>query len=232
MFWTAVLIVVVLIIVAAVIYWLFVIAEGAYLGPKTVVLLYDWSAKSYDRIKDVSPIDEAERLALPLLSQLNGATYPLVLDVATGTGRLPLALLRQPDFAGRVIGTDLSARMLAEAYRKAAWFRSQVDFVRQPADQLAFADETFDAVTCLEALEFMPNPRKAIAEMVRVLKPGGILLVSNRVGWEARFLPGRCCGRGRMEKILATHPLRGIRTQLWQVHYDLIWARKGNGAKR
>lgn len=104
--------------------------------------------------------------------------------------------------------------------------------MRQRADRLAFADGTFDAVTCLEALEFMPDPRKAIAEMVRVLKPGGVLLVSNRVGWEARFLPGRCCGRGRMEKVLATHPLRDIHTQLWQVHYDLIWARKGGKVKR
>lgn len=124
MFWTAALVVAALVIVAAVIYWLFVIAEGAYFGPKIVILLYDWSAKSYDRIKDVSPVDEAERLALPLLGQLGGTIHPLVLDVATGTGRLPLALLRQPDFAGRVIGTDLSARMLAEAYDKAAWFRS------------------------------------------------------------------------------------------------------------
>ena len=213
-------------IVLLVLYWLFIIAEGTYLGCGMVVLLYDWGARSYDRIKNLDPVDEAEYLALPILDRIRDVPYPRVLDVATGTARLPLTLLRQPDFRGYVVGLDLSAKMLEQARRNTARLRGRLDLVRQRADQLPFRDACFDVVTCLEALEFMPDPQRVVAEMVRVLRPGGLLLVSNRVGWEARLLPGRYCTRGQLERLLATQPLMDIQTKLWQTHYDLIWARK------
>jgi len=212
--------------VALLLYWLFIIAEGTYLGARVVTLLYDWGARSYDRIKDLDAVEEAGRLAIPILDRIRGIAQPLVLDVATGTARLPLALLRQPDFRGHVVGLDLSARMLAQAQRKTVWLRERFDLIRQRADNLPFRDATFDVVTCLEALEFMPDPRRVVAEMVRVLRPGGLLLISNRVGWEARFLPGRYCSRGRLEQLLAMQPLAEIHTEPWQVYYDLVWARK------
>jgi len=84
----------------------------------------------------------------------------------------------------------------------------------------------FDCVTCLEALEFMRDPGGAIREMARVLRPGGVLLVSNRVGRDAWFFPGRLCGRGRLEWCLRELGLGEVTTERWQVHYDLIWARK------
>jgi len=214
-----------LILVVALLYWLFIIAEGAYMGSGAVILLYNWGAKSYDRIKDLDPVDEARYLARPILDEIQAVPQPLVLDVATGTGRLPLALLRQLDFRGHIVGLDLSAQMLAQARRKIVWFGDHVDLIRRGADILPFRDEAFDLVTCLEALEFLPAPR-VIAEMVRVLRPGGLLLVSNRVGWESYFLPARFCGRGRMERLLATHSLQDIRAEQWQAYYDLVWARK------
>ena len=216
-------------LVFGLLYWQFIIAEGAYLGSRVVVLLYDWAARSYDRIKDVDAVNEAHFLAQPILDQMRRVPTPLILDVATGTGRLPMALLKQVDFRGHIVGLDLSARMLRQARQQAAPFASHVDLIRERADTLPFRDQTFDLVTCLEALEFMPDPEQAIAEMVRVLRPGGMLVISNRVGWEARFLWGRACGRGRMEQILAAHPLRGVRTTRWQVHYDLVWARRESG---
>lgn len=211
---------------ALVLYWLFITTEGAYLGSGVVAKLYDWSAKSYDRIKDEDPIDEAEYLALPLLEKIENVPAPLVLDVATGTGRLPLALLRQLDFRGHIVGLDLAARMLEQAQRRLTWYRDRLDLVRQDALTLPFRDQCFDVVTCLEALEFMPDPRRVIAEMVRVLKPGGLLLVTNRVGVESHLFPGRHCSRGRLESLLAAFPLRGIQTNRWRVYYDQVWARK------
>ena len=216
-------------LIVGMLYWQFIIAEGAYLGSSVVVLLYNWAARSYDRIKDIDPVDEAYYLAQPILDQIRNVPTPLVLDVATGTGRLPLALLKKVDFRGHIIGLDLSAKMLEQARQQAALFAHRLDLVRERAGVLPFKDRSFDLVTCLEALEFMPDPAHVIAEMVRVLRPGGVLVISNRVGWESRFLWGRSCGRGNAEQILATHPLRAVRTTRWQVHYDLIWARKENG---
>lgn len=207
-------------------YWQLVIAEGTYLGPRVVALLYDWSARAYERIKQFDPGYEQWFLGLPLARTLELTLAPLVLDVATGTGRLPRALLRQPAFDGRVIGLDLSRRMLREAVRRTAQFADRLTFIWQDACHLPFDDKAFDAVTCLEALEFTPNPREVLAELVRVLRPGGVLLVTNRVGPDARLLPGRAFPRDQFEHLLHEFPLEEIKVERWQVDYDLAWAVK------
>lgn len=220
-----------LVLLLALLYWQIIIAEGAYLGAQVVTLLYDWGAASYDRIKNVHPVDEAVYLAHPLLARLSDVRSPWILDVATGTGRLPLAVVQQLDFSGRVVGLDLSTKMLRQARLKLAPFRNRVTLIQQAAGNLPFRDDAFDAVTSLEALEFVPDPPRAVAEMVRVLKPGGLLLITNRIGWEARLLQGRYCGRGHMEEVLAALPVREVQTERWQVYYDLIWARKEERGK-
>ena len=206
-------------------YWLFIVAEGAYLGPKVVAWTYDLAAGRYDSIKRFQPEDERWYVAGPVLRGLQGVDRPLVLDVATGTGRLPLALLRA-DFAGRIIGLDLSKGMLGRAQAKLRPWGEQVCLVRQDAARLPFADGVFDAVTCLESLEFLPRPPQALAEMVRVLAPGGLLLVTNRVGAEASLLPGRAFPRPRFEEELARLGLGRIEVHRWQVSYDMATARK------
>ena len=86
--------------------------------------------------------------------------------------------------------------------------------------------ETFDAVTCLEALEFMTSGEAVVAELGRVLRPGGVMLLSNRVGAEATVFLGRLARRGMLERCLIAQGLTDIRTERWQVYYDLVWARK------
>jgi SAM-dependent methyltransferase len=215
-----------LVLLGLLLYWQLVIAEGTYLGPRIVVLLYDWSARIYERIKQYDAGDEQWFLGLPLTRALALIPAPLVLDVATGTGRLPRALLRQPAFDGRVIGLDLSRRMLREAVRRTAQFSDRVTFVWQDARCLPFDDDTFDAVACLEALEFTPSPQEVLEELVRVLRPGGVLLVTNRVGRDARFLPGRAFRRDTFERLLHELPLAEVSVRPWQVDYDLAWAIK------
>jgi len=216
-----------LVLVGLFLYWQLVIAEGAYLGSRVVTLLYDWSAHVYERIKQYDAGDEQWFLGLPLTRALALIPAPLVLDVATGTGRLPRALLRQPAFAGRIIGLDLSRRMLRQAMRRTAQFADRLTYVWQDARRLPFDDGTFDAVACLEALEFMPDPREVLEELVRVLRPGGVLLVTNRVGRDARFLPARAFPRDAFECLLHEFPLEEIRVGRWQMDYDLAWAVKG-----
>jgi len=225
MLWIALILLLVLLL-GLLLYWQLIIAEGAYLGPRIVVLLYDWSAHVYERIKQYDSGDEQWFLGLPLARALELIPAPLVLDVATGTGRLPCALLRQPPFDGRVIGLDLSRRMLHEAVRRTVQFAHRLTFIWQDARQLPFDDDTFDAVTCLEALEFTPDPRAILVELVRVLRPGGVLLVTNRIGRDARFLPRRTFPRAEFEQVLGEFPLEDVKVRSWQVDYDLAWAIK------
>lgn len=220
------LIVIALVGLGILLYWLFVATEGTYLGARVVTLLYDATASRYDKIKDLSYIAEARYLGLPLAEVLGDVQSPRVLDVAAGTGRVPLALLRAGETEGSIVAVDRSSRMLRRARAALSDCDGTVALVQGDAGALSFGDNSFDCVTCLEALEFMPRPAETVREMVRVLKSRGVLLLSNRVGIDAWFFPGRLCGRGRLERHLGELGLERIETQRWQVHYDLIWARK------
>jgi ubiquinone/menaquinone biosynthesis C-methylase UbiE len=223
-----------LVAAGALAYWHLIIAEGAYLGPRVVAWTYDWVARRYDAIKQFDVRDEDWFVAGPVLRGLAGLAQPLVLDVATGTGRLPLAVLRTHPARGtvRMVGLDLSRGMLRQARAKLAPYGAdRVILVWQDAAHLPFADDTFDAVTCLEALEFLPNARQALAEMTRVLAPGGLLLVTNRVGSGARLMPGRTIPRAALDQLLADLGLEAVETRRWQVDYDLSAGRKA-GARQ
>jgi SAM-dependent methyltransferase len=78
----------------------------------------------------------------------------------------------------------------------------------------------------LEALEFLPDPRVALIEMVRVLRPGGILLISNRIGSGVRWLPGRTRDREALTALLTVLGLESVRINVWQMDYEMAWARK------
>jgi ubiquinone/menaquinone biosynthesis C-methylase UbiE len=149
-----------------------------------------------------------------------------VLDVATGTGRVPLTLLRSLEFEGSIIGLDLSMGMLQEAKRKAAQHQERVTWLWKDALDLPFVDDSFDAVSCVEALEFMAEPTRVLKEMTRVLRPGGMLLASNRRGLDALLMPGRVFSMDRLQAILAELSMTFVEIRQWQTYYDLVWARK------
>lgn len=94
-----------------------------------------------------------------------------VLELACGTGLLSVRL------AGSVKlleATDFSEEMIRQA--KAKTHSSRLRFSVQDATSLPYAEETFDAAVISNALHIMPEPEKALAEIRRVLKPGGILI--------------------------------------------------------
>ena len=207
-------------------YWLLVVTEGTYLGTRVVTWLYNIAAWRYDRAKKLHIVDELRCIGIPLADALATRAQPRVLDVATGTGRVPLALLRTDGFWGSIYALDRSQEMLAEGHRAAADELARARALRGDARALPFENAAFDAVTCLEAIEFMPKAERAIDEMVRVLKPGAVLLLSNRVGADAWWFPGRMAGRGRLERHLRRIGLESVRMERWQVHYDLVWAQR------
>jgi ubiquinone/menaquinone biosynthesis C-methylase UbiE len=215
-----------LVALIAFLYWQLNMAEGVYLGRRVVIWLYDHFAPRYDAVKQFNLKDEDWLLGGPLARALQSVPASLVLDVATGTGRLPLALFRQPTFTGRIVGLDLSRQMLHYAAINSASYQDRLTLLWQGATQLPFQDGSFHAVTCLEALEFLPDKRATLAEMVRVLRPGGVFFISNRIGPATRWMPGHTMSREKLFALLETLSLSDVGTSVWQVDYDLIWARK------
>lgn len=99
-----------------------------------------------------------------------------ILDVATGTGFTALALARR---GLPVVGLDLTAAMLTEARRLAP--ASGIAWIAGDAEALPLADAAFDAVTVRRAPHHFPHLRRAIAEMRRVVRPGGRLGIVDQV---------------------------------------------------
>lgn len=113
------------------------------------------------------------RLAQELLNLRSGQT---VLDVACGPGNFTRSYGSAVGPDGLVIGFDESPTMLARAV--AGTDAAQIAYVRGDARQLPFADGAFDAVGCFLALHLIPEPFRALAEMIRVLAPGGRIAIS------------------------------------------------------
>lgn len=221
---TGLVIVLVLAMFAVLIWWLLVETEGVYLGQRVVILLYDLYAQRYDRIKQYEPDYESHLLARPLMGFIKPLSNPLVLDIATGTGRLPLALLQHPMFHGKIFGIDLSRQMLRQAASNLSGYRDRASLLWGPAHDLPFPDDVFDVVTCLESLEFMPDQDAALHEMARVLRPGGLLLVTNRIN--ARWMPGRTISDDEMGEKLHKLGFHDITLEAWQMDYNKLWGYK------
>ena len=108
-----------------------------------------------------------------------------VLEVAIGTG---LNLAHYPDTV-RLTGVEWSAAMLDIARHRAGQLGRTVDLRQGDAQALEFPGACFDTVVCTFSLCAIPDDRKAVAEMARVLRPGGLLLLADHVEaspWWAR----------------------------------------------
>lgn len=101
----------------------------------------------------------------------------LVLEVAVGTG---LNIRHYPRGVA-LTGIDLSPAMLAIARRRAHELGRNVDLRHGNAETLDFPDASFDSVVCTFSLCAIPDHERAVAEMVRVLRPGATLLLADHV---------------------------------------------------
>jgi ubiquinone/menaquinone biosynthesis C-methylase UbiE len=105
-----------------------------------------------------------------------------VLEIAIGTG------LNLPDYPDevRLTGVDYSAEMLELARQRAAALGRDVELHLGDAQALDFADASFDTVVCTYGLCAIPEEGRAVAEMWRVLRPGGRLLLADHVAGAGR----------------------------------------------
>ncbi len=217
-------------VIGFLVWWLIVETEGVYLGRRAVIALYDLYAERYDRVKQFDEKADHALVSQPIMDAIAPQRDPLILDVATGTGRLPLLMARNARFCGHIIGLDASRRMLDVARHKveASHFERFITLLRHDAMNLPFPAESFDVVTCLEGLEFLPAPAAALKEMVRVLRPGGLLLTTIRI--DTRWMPTRTHSQAQMRAELSDMGMVAIDFAIWQEDYNQVWARKAGAS--
>ncbi len=115
-----------------------------------------------------------------VLSHLGPRPGSKVLDAATGTGALAVALAQAVGPAGRVMGIDLSPAMLDRAAHNAAKMAlDNIDLFEMDAAAPEFRSDYFDAVTCGFGLFFLPDMAGALEQWRRVTRPGGTVLFTS-----------------------------------------------------
>lgn len=122
----------------------------------------------------VTSATHADAAVLARVAELARPARAIALDVATGTGHTAFALAKE---ARRVVATDLTREMLAEARKLAP---PNVVLQRADVHRLPFADRSFDVVASRRAPHHFSRIGIALAEMARVLRPGGRLVIDDR----------------------------------------------------
>jgi ubiquinone/menaquinone biosynthesis C-methylase UbiE len=114
----------------------------------------------------------SQRLAPPFIEFAGLADGERILDVGCGTGSLTFALAKSADLA-QIAAIDFSPVFVAEAQRRNT--DPRIDIAQGDACDLPFAAGAFDRALALLVLHFVPEPGKAVAEMRRVVRPGGVV---------------------------------------------------------
>ena len=128
-----------------------------------------------------------------------------VLDVACGTGVLTRTISQRVGEAGSVAGLDVNKGMLAVARKKSP----EIEWKHGQAESLPFDDNSFDAVVSQFALMFFENRAKAIAEIIRVLRPGGKLAIAV---WDSLDnTPGYAAAVNLLQRLFGDEAANGIR---------------------
>jgi demethylmenaquinone methyltransferase/2-methoxy-6-polyprenyl-1,4-benzoquinol methylase len=129
----------------------------------------------YDRLAYLLSFGQDRRWRRAVVSHTAAGSPGLVLDVATGPAGIALAVADRT--GADVVGVDLNEPMLRAGLPRIRrpGLRGQVRVAAGRADQLPFADATFDAVTFSYLLRYVDDPAATVAEMARCLRPGGTL---------------------------------------------------------
>ncbi len=135
---------------------------------------FDGQAAEYDQRDTYYYSQNGKISCRDIAERIKGVPYETLLDVGCGTGFLiDLMAKRKP---AKYCGVDLSDEMIRVAKGKAI---PGAEFVVGSADKLPYPDETFDIVTCSQSFHHYPYPEKAMREALRVLKPGGLYILSD-----------------------------------------------------
>ena len=138
--------------------------------------LFDRIAGTYDSLNHVLSLNIDRRWRRKAVRTLSANAK--LLDVAIGTADLTIEILRQQK-ASHITGIDLSRKMMAIGEQKVAklGYCNLVTFDYGSAQQMLYADASFDAVTCAYGVRNFANMDEGLREMHRVLRPGGELMI-------------------------------------------------------
>lgn len=127
----------------------------------------------YDRLAEVLSFGQNSAWRREVVRHIARYQPARVLDVATGTAGVAIALARATD--AEIIGVDISEPMLERGRERvdAAGLDRRISLQRARAEQLPFPDGSFDAVTFTYLLRYVADPAAALAELARVLRPRG-----------------------------------------------------------
>ena len=171
-----------------------------------------WMAGDFGRIAK-----SYEPGAADFISRLNFQPGEQVLDVACGTGNLAIPAARM---GAQVTGIDIAPNLVEQAK---AWAHSEglaVQFEEGNAEQMPYADASFDAVVTMFGAMFAPRPDATAAELVRVTRPGGRIAMAN---WTPDgFI-------GQMFKIMGKHvpPAQGVPSPIQWGNETMVAERLG-----
>ncbi len=147
--------------------------------PDRIAAMFDAIAGRYDLLNHLlsGGLDRWWRARAVRALRLTGGET--VLDLCTGTADLAVALSRRRAGAGRVVGIDFAARMLERAARKlgARGLRGRVGLVRGDAMRVPLPDASVDAAAIAFGIRNVEEPRRALAELHRVVRPAGRIAV-------------------------------------------------------
>ncbi|WP_285026368.1 demethylmenaquinone methyltransferase [Plantibacter sp. ME-Dv--P-122b] len=141
--------------------------------PEQVSAMFDDVSTKYDRMNAVLSVGNDALWRIATTRAVGPAVGERILDLAAGTGTSSAALARN---GAQVVAADFSPGMIAVGRDKYA-DRSDIQFVEADATALPFADEEFDATTISFGLRNVVRPKDALAEMLRVTKPGGRIVI-------------------------------------------------------
>lgn len=149
-----------------------------------------------------------------------------VLEIGVGTG---WSLAHYPDGVEAIVGLEPNEGMLARAERRAAASNRRVGLVRGSAEALPFADDSFDTVTSMLVLCTVADPARALAEVRRVLRPGGSFLFVEHVRSDD---PRRARWQDRLERpwgvvALGCHPNRDTVATLEAARFEVEIEERG-----
>lgn len=137
--------------------------------------LFDGLPDRYDRLAEVLSMGQNRRWRSAAVEAVVAGAPGSVLDVATGPAGVAIQVARSCD--ARVTGIDLTPEMLRSGAANVdrQHLDQKVTLVQGRAEQLPFAPATFDALTFTYLLRYVSDPAATIAELARVVKPGGVV---------------------------------------------------------
>lgn len=139
-----------------------------------VSTMFDEVSPRYDLINDVLTVGNDRLWRIATTKAIGPRKGMRVLDLAAGTGTSSAAIAKH---GAHVVAADFSEGMLAEGRKRHAG-NDLIDFVFADATALPFDDDSFDAATISYGLRNVSDPRKALREMHRVVKPGGRIVIA------------------------------------------------------